>query len=316
MTQTNLPELTVGWIGTGHMGAALASKIGQAGMDLTVWNRTRSKAEPLVAVGAKVAEAPVDLADRDVVFTMVSTSADLEQVVIDQLLSDPDRVPRIIVDCSTVSTESSAKVRAAVAERGAAFLASPVSGNGKVVAAGMLSLVCSGPREAYDELGDVLRLLGRHVTWVGDAEHARLVKICHNIFLGVVAQNLAEITVLAEKGGVSRAALLDFINNSVMGSVFSRYKSPAFVNLDFTPTFTPVLLRKDLDLGLRAADQLGVPMPVTAAAREPVQAAIAQGRTTEDFAVLLELQARASGLELVSEDTEVDDGLSPTTWEH
>jgi 6-phosphogluconate dehydrogenase len=203
-----------------------------------------------------------------------------------------------------VSTEASARVRAAAAARGTAFLASPVSGNGKVVSAGMLSLVCSGPREAYDELAPVLDLLGRHVTYVGDGEHARLVKICHNIFLGVVAQNLAEITVLAEKGGVSRAALLDFINNSVMGSVFSRYKSPAYVNLDFTPTFTPVLLRKDLDLGLRAADELGVPMPVTAAARETVQAAVAQGRTTEDFAVLLELQARNSGLELVAEDVE------------
>jgi 3-hydroxyisobutyrate dehydrogenase len=100
-----------------------------------------------------------------------------------------------------------------------------------------------------------------------------------------------------------------------MGSVFSRYKSPAFVNLDFTPTFTPVLLRKDFDLGARAADELGVPMPVASAAREPVQAAIAQGRTTEDFAVLLELQARNSGLELVSEDVEVDDGLSAPAGE-
>jgi 3-hydroxyisobutyrate dehydrogenase-like beta-hydroxyacid dehydrogenase len=310
MTQTNLPELTVGWLGTGHMGAALAGRIGRAGMDLTVWNRTRSKAEPLVASGAKVADTPAELADRDVVFIMVSTSADLEQVV-GQLLSDPAQAPRIIVDCSTVSTESSAKVRATAAERGSAFLASPVSGNGKVVAAGMLSLVCSGPREAFDELSPVLNLLGRHVTYVGDGEHARLVKICHNILLGVVSQSLAEITVLAEKGGVPRAALLDFINNSVMGSVFSRYKTPAFVNLDFAPTFTPVLLRKDFDLGARAADELGVPMPVASAAREPVQAAIAQGRTTEDFAVLLELQARASGLELVSEDVEIDDGLTP-----
>jgi 3-hydroxyisobutyrate dehydrogenase-like beta-hydroxyacid dehydrogenase len=284
-------------------------------MDLTVWNRTRSKAEPLMKVGAKVADHPSELADRDVVFTMVSTSADLEQVI-GQLLSDPERSPRMIVDCSTVSTEASARVRAVAAERGAAFLASPVSGNGKVVAAGMLSLVCSGPQEAFDEVAPILELLGRHVTYVGDGEKARLVKICHNILLGVVAQNLAEITVLAEKGGVSRAALLDFINNSVMGSVFSKYKSPAYVNLDFTPTFTPVLLRKDLDLGLRAADELGVPMPVTSAAREPVQAAIAQGRTTEDFAVLLELQARASGLELVSEDVAVDDGLGAADGGH
>ena len=310
MTRTDLPELTVGWLGTGHMGAALAARIGRAGMDLTVWNRTRSKAEPLVDAGAKVADEPVELADRDVVFTMVSTSADLEQVV-ERLLSDPATAPRVLVDCSTVSTEASARVRALAAERGTAFLASPVSGNGRVVAAGKLSLVCSGPREAYEELEPVLNLLGRHVTYVGDGEKARLVKICHNIMLGVVAQNLAEITVLAEKGGVPRAALLDFLNNSVMGSMFTQYKSPAYVNLDFTPTFTPVLLRKDLDLGLRAADELGVPMPVTSAAREPVQAAIAQGRTTEDFAVLLELQARASGLELVSEDVAVDDGLTP-----
>lgn len=304
------PPLTIGWIGTGHMGAALAARLGRAGMDLTVWNRTRAKAEPLVSVGAKVADEPVELADRDVVFTMVSTSADLEQVVIERLLANPDQAPRIVVDCSTVSTESSAKVRAACEKRGVAFLASPVSGNGKVVQAGMLSLVCSGPREAYDELSPVLNLLGRHITYVGDGEHARLVKICHNILLGVVAQNLAEITVLAEKGGVPRAALLDFINNSVMGSVFTQYKTPAYVHLDFTPTFTPVLLRKDLDLGARAADELGVPMPVASAAREPVQAAIAQGRTGEDFAVLLELQARNSGLELVAEDVEVDDGLS------
>jgi 3-hydroxyisobutyrate dehydrogenase len=309
MTRTDLPALSVGWIGTGRMGAALAARIGRAGMDLTVWNRTRSKAEPLVDAGAKVADELEQLADRDVVFTMVSTSTDLEQVV-QRLLSDPARAPRILVDCSTVSTEASARVRAVCEERGIAFLASPVSGNGKVVAAGKLSLVCSGPQEAYDEVAPVIDLLGRHVTYVGDGEKARLVKICHNIMLGVVAQNLAEITVLAEKGGVPRAALLDFLNNSVMGSMFTRYKSPAFVTLDFTPTFTPVLLRKDLDLGLRLGDELGVPMPVTAASREPVQAAIAQGRTTEDFAVLLELQARASGYEIVPEDVEVDDGLS------
>jgi 3-hydroxyisobutyrate dehydrogenase-like beta-hydroxyacid dehydrogenase len=94
-----------------------------------------------------------------------------------------------------------------------------------------------------------------------------------------------------------------------MGSVFSRYKSPAFVHLDYTPTFTPVLLRKDMDLGARAADELGVPMPVASAARESVQAALAQGHTTEDFAILLQLQAHNSGLALVAEDTPVDDGL-------
>jgi 3-hydroxyisobutyrate dehydrogenase len=302
------PTPTVGWIGTGRMGLALAARLADAGLDVAAWNRTRVKAEPLTAHGARVVDRPADLADRDLVFTMVAGSEDLIQVV-DQLLEETGRTPRFVVDCSTVSADASAAVRERLAGRGAAFLAAPVSGNGKVVTSGKLSLVCSGPAPAYQTVLPVLEKLGRHVTYVGEGELARLVKICHNLMLGVVAQNLAEITVLAEKGGVPRAAFLEFINNSVMGSMFTRYKTPAFVHLDFAPTFTPVLLRKDLDLGLAAGSELGVPMPVTAAAREPVQAAIAQGNEKADFAVLLQLQALASGLELVPEDVEVGDGL-------
>jgi 3-hydroxyisobutyrate dehydrogenase-like beta-hydroxyacid dehydrogenase len=292
------------------MGYPLALRLARAGVDVAVWNRTRAKADPLAEYGVTVVDDPADLADRDVVFTMVSTSADLAQVV-QRLLADPEHAPKVVVDCSTVSSEASAAERRRLTGRGTAFLAVPVSGNGKVVKAGMLSMVCSGPQHSYQEVLPLLQLLGRHVTYVGDGEHARLVKICHNLMLGVVIQNLAEITVLAEKGGVPRAAFLDFINHSVMGSVFTRYKTPAFVNLDFTTTFTPTLLRKDFDLGLAAANDLGVPMPVVAAAREPVQSAIAQGRATEDFSVVLELAAAAAGLTLVSENTTVDDGLTP-----
>jgi 3-hydroxyisobutyrate dehydrogenase-like beta-hydroxyacid dehydrogenase len=303
-----MPDLSIGWIGTGRMGLALAGRLAKADLDVSVWNRTKAKAEPLTADGAIVVDDLGELADKDIVFTMVSASRDLEEVV-DKLLTDPDRAPRIVVDCSTVSSETSATVRVRLAERGCRLVAAPVSGNGKVVKAGKLTLVCSGDADAFAEVSPLLDLLGRHVTYVGDGEHARLVKICHNLLLGVTIQNLAEITVLAEKGGVPRAAFLEFINNSVMGSVFSRYKTPALVNLDFTPTFTPVLLRKDFDLGLAAANELGVPMPVVAAAREPVQAAIAQGRGAEDFAVLLELQAAASALDLTPEEVAVDDGL-------
>jgi len=290
------------------MGFALAQRLSQAGVDVAVWNRTRAKAAPLSAFGVTVLDDPSDLAERDVVFTMVSTSADLEQVL-DRLLANPGRAPRHVVDCSTVSSEASASARQRLADRGVSFLAAPVSGNGKVVRAGMLSLVCSGPAQSYDEVLPLLELLGRHVTYVGEGEHARLVKICHNLMLGVVTQNLAEITVLAEKGGVPRAAFLDFINNSVMGSVFTRYKTPALVNLDFTPTFTPILLRKDFDLGLAAARALDVPMPVAAITAQLVQASVSSGRVNEDFAVLLDLQAASSGLELKSEDLEIDDGL-------
>ena len=182
-------------------------------------------------------------------------------------------VPRIFVDCSSIGVEESAAFRERLSERGAALIAAPVSGNGKCVKAGKLSAVASGPEPAYREVEPYLAAIaGRGVSYVGAGELARICKIAHNVMLGVVIQNLAEITILTQKAGVPRHAFLDFINKSVMGSTFTRYKSPALVNLDWTTTFTPALLRKDLDLGLQNARTLEVAMPVAAAAREALQA--------------------------------------------
>jgi 3-hydroxyisobutyrate dehydrogenase-like beta-hydroxyacid dehydrogenase len=306
--------MAVGWIGTGRMGAAMARRLARGGdVELVVWNRTRSKAEALRAAGdVKVAERIADLAECEVVFTTVAGSADLEQVVTgpEGLLSRADTVPEIIVDASTVSVEASAAVREAAGARGTAFLAAPVSGNAKVVAAGRLGFVVSGPEDAFRRVEPLLKLIAGSVTYVGEGDSARLVKICHNLFLGAVTQSLAEILVLAEKGGVSRAAMLDFLNHSVLGSTFTQYKTPALVKLDYTPTFTPVLLRKDFDLGLDAAHELDVPMPVSALVQQLVQGTIANGRGAEDFAVLLDQQAASAGLMLKPEDAEVVDGLS------
>ena len=188
------------------------------------------------------------------------------------------------------------------------MLAAPVSGNPTVIAAGKLPSPSPARARRSTRSRDLLNLFGRGVTYVGEGEVARLVKIAHNVFLGVVTQSLAEITVLAERGGVSRAAFLEFLNDSVMGSVFSRYKSPALVNLDFTPTFTNILLSKDIELGLEAGRDLGVPMPIAAATGQLVASAIGAGHTTEDFATLLLEQARRSGYEIVAEDTPVTTG--------
>jgi 3-hydroxyisobutyrate dehydrogenase-like beta-hydroxyacid dehydrogenase len=302
----------IGWIGVGRMGFALAERLLDAGHDVAVYNRTRAKADPLGERGAKVVDAPVDLADRDVVFIMVSAPADLAQVTTGEggLLTHPDTAPRIIVDSSTVSTDASAALRAAADERGAHLLAAPVSGNPKVVRAGKLTFAVSGPRESFDEVSGLLKLLGRSVTYVGEDEVARLVKICHNIFLGVVIQSLCEITLLAERGGTSRAAFLEFLNDSVLGSTFSRYKSPALINLDFTPTFTMPLLSKDFDLGLAAAHDLAVPMPLAAAASQLVASAVGAGHRDLDFATLILEQARRSGMTIEPENVPIDDGLS------
>jgi 3-hydroxyisobutyrate dehydrogenase-like beta-hydroxyacid dehydrogenase len=294
------------------MGAALAARLLDAGYDVAVYNRTRSKAEPLAERGATVVESPADLADRDVVFTMVGGSPDFVEVTTGPqgVLSREDAAPRMLIDSTTISSEAAEQVRALAAERGVAMLAAPVSGNPKVVAAGLLTLVASGPREAFDEARPLLEVLGAGVTYVGEGERARLVKICHNLMLGVVAQSLAEIVVLAEKGGVSRADFMAFLNDSVMGSLFTRYKTPAYVNLDFKPTFTPALLLKDFLLGADAAREHEVPMPVAAATQQVVQGMIGNGYEDVDFAALLELQARASGLEIAPEDVEVSDGLT------
>jgi 3-hydroxyisobutyrate dehydrogenase-like beta-hydroxyacid dehydrogenase len=293
------------------MGYSLVGRLLEAERDVAVYNRTRSKAEPLAELGATIVDRPIDLADREVVFTIVGGSDDFKEVVLgaEGLLSDPDSQPEIIVDSTTVSPQASAEVRAQAGERDVALLAAPVSGNPKVVDAGLLTFVVSGPEAAFARVAPLLDVLGQGATYVGEGERARLAKICHNLLLGVVAQSLAEITVLAEKGGISRADLLEFINHSVMGSMFTHYKTPALVKLDYAPTFTPVLLRKDFDLGFELARELDVPMPVAAAARELVQALIGEGRTEEDFAALLDLEARAAGLELVPEDAPVTDGL-------
>jgi 3-hydroxyisobutyrate dehydrogenase-like beta-hydroxyacid dehydrogenase len=305
-------SLKIGWIGAGRMGTQLATRLLEAGYDVAVYNRTAAKAQPLVDKGASVVERISDLADRDLVFSMVSASKDLEDVMLgpDGLLSG-ESTPRIIADVSTVSTETSAKVREAIEARGGQFLATPVSGNPAVIAAGKLTVAVSGPRDVFEEVQPVLAHFGRGVTWVGEGEVARLVKIAHNIMLGVVIQNLAEITVLVEKGGVKRSDFLAFLNDSVMGSVFTGYKTPAFVNLDFTPTFTNVLLQKDFDLGLDAAYKLGVPMPIASATRQIVAQEVGAGNTELDFATLLLTVARGAGLDLQPENIEVSDGLEP-----
>jgi 3-hydroxyisobutyrate dehydrogenase-like beta-hydroxyacid dehydrogenase len=293
------------------MGSAMAKRLIASDNDVSVTNRTRSRAEALGELGARVVDNPIDLADCDVVFVMVSADPQLLEVLSGPqgLLANEDAAPRIVVDCSTVSTGGSATAREACSLRGVDFLAAPVSGNPKVVASGKLTLAVSGPRAAFDEVSVLLSQLGHGVTYVGEGEVARLVKICHNIFLGVVTQAMAEITVLAERGGIERSAFLEFLNDSVMGSTFTRYKTPAFVNLEFTASFTPVLLRKDFDLGMAEAKSLGVPMPVSALSSEIVASAIGAGYVDDDFAVLLLEVARGAGLVLTSENKVVDDGL-------
>ena len=304
---------TVGWIGLGRMGEAMVKRLTAAGHPVAVWNRTRAKAEPLAKHGARVVATRLELAGCDVVFTMVSTTDALKEVLFATggLVTGAQR-PRLVIDSSSISEDGSAQIRAELERLGVAYLCAPVSGNAKVAKAGKLLVVCSGPRAAYDDAEHLLRPLGRRVTWVGEGELARVWKIAHNTMFGVIIQSLCEITVLAEKAGIPRNVFLDSINDSVLGSMYTRYKTPMLVNLGFDKvTFTPKLLLKDMDLGLGAARRFGVPMPAAAATRESVASVVGRGYDDIDFAVLLVEIARNAGLELRPEGVVVSDGLDP-----
>ncbi len=305
-------KLKLGWIGLGRMGEAMAKRLLQSECDVSVWNRTKAKAEPLLAYGAKLVDGKADLAACDIVFTMVSTTDDLKEVLFGKggLLSGAAK-PKMIVDSTSISLDGSAEIRIELEKRGIAYLCAPVSGNAKVVKAGKLLVVASGPKPAYETAKPYLAMFGRSEIWVGEGELARVWKIAHNTMFGVIIQSLCEVTVLSEKAGIPRHVFLEAINNSVLGSMYTRYKTPMLVNLGFDKiTFTPKLLLKDMDLGMSTAKAHGVPMPAAAATRESIAGLIGRGYDDIDFGVLLAETAKSAGLELKSENVDVADGLA------
>ena len=301
----------IGWIGLGRMGEAMVKRLLKAGHGASVWNRTASKAAPLAEYGATVAASKLELASCEIVFTMVSTTDDLKQVLFGEggLVTGSTK-PKVVVDSSSISQEGSAQVRAQLEALGVGYLCTPVSGNAKVAKAGKLLMVSSGPKALYEQAEPYLQAMARKVMWVGEGELARIWKIAHNTMFGVVIQNLCEITVLAEKAGIPRHVFLESINDSVLGSMYTRYKTPVLSNLTFEQvTFTPKLLLKDMDLGMAAAKTYGVAMPAAAATRESVARMVGRGHDDIDFAVLLLETARDAGLELKPENVKISDGL-------
>jgi 3-hydroxyisobutyrate dehydrogenase len=315
--------MKTGWIGVGRMGAPMAARLLKGGYPVSIWNRTRTKAETGELKGAVVVDTRAELADVDVLFTMLSTGTDVIDVCFgaDGMFRDGlTKMPKMLVDCSTIGMDESAAIRSRLDKIGVKFLAAPVSGNPKCVRAGKFSCVVSGPKAAYQQVKPLLLSIApRGAAYAGLNEEARMCKIAVNLMLAVVNENLVEVTLLAQKAGVPRHAFLEFLNGSVIGSTFTRYKTPALVNLDFTTTFPPTGMRKDMDLGLALARQYEVPMPVTAATREVLQSHIgvnrlkpdADAEVGRDFAAMFETMALLSGVQIESENIEVSDGLEP-----
>jgi 3-hydroxyisobutyrate dehydrogenase len=266
----------VGWVGIGKMGEAMVERLLEAGITISIWNRTPEKCTDLVSKGATLVGNPSEAATAEVVFSMV-----LDDKALEDLYSREDGIlegsAKVWVDCSSISPAAASKAAAAAQTRGVKFVNAPVSGNPSVVRAGRLIFAASGDSAAIETARPYLDAIGRAVHNVGEANQASVVKISTNALLGVLMETLSEVTVLAEAAGVKRAALLQFINDSAVGSPFSSYKTPALVALDTKPTFTNEASVKDLKLALSLGSENGVSLPLVDAARERYEKLVQSG---------------------------------------
>jgi 3-hydroxyisobutyrate dehydrogenase-like beta-hydroxyacid dehydrogenase len=285
VTVSQDPRPAVGLIGLGNMGSAFAERLLDGGYHLTVFNRSRARAEPLAGRGATVAESAEALAAAvDVVLTSLSDDDALESVA--ATVARAARPGTVLADASTVSPDASARVAALAERAGVAYLRAPVSGNPGVVRAGNAAFIVSGPPAALEPALPVLRAIGPVVHVVGDAEQARVVKLAINLVIAGLAQLMAEALVLGEASGVSRASLLETMGDSAAGAPFVRYKTEPLLRDDYTATFTTSLMEKDLDLVLDAADAVDARLPLAAELKALVRSAIDAGYGDDDFMAL------------------------------
>ena len=275
----------MGLIGLGNMGSAFAERLLDAGYRLVVHNRSREKAEPLAVRGAAVAETAADLAaEVDIVLTSLADDDAFESVA-DSVI-DAARPGTVLVDLSTVSPGASARVAALADRASVPYLRAPVSGNPSVVRAGNLAFIVSGPGGAFERAEPVLRAIGPTIHRVGDAEQARVVKLAINLIVAGLAQLMSEALVLGEASGVSRAALLETMGNSAVGAPLVKYKTEPLLHDDYSATFTTVLMEKDVDLVLEAAEAAGVRLPLAGELKTLLRSAIEAGYGDDDFIAL------------------------------
>jgi 3-hydroxyisobutyrate dehydrogenase-like beta-hydroxyacid dehydrogenase len=293
------PRLTVGLIGLGNMGTAIAERLLDAGFPLVVNNRTPEKAEVLEARGAVVATTPEDLVGQvDVVLTSLPDDEAFEAVA--ERVVSAARPGTVLVDMSTVSPAVSARVASLAEAASVDYLRAPVSGNPTVVRAGTLSFIVSGPRKTFERVEPVVRAIGPTVHHVGDGEQARIVKLAINSMIAALAQAMSEALVLAEAAGVSRAALLEVMGSSAAGAPFVKYKTEPLLRDDFSATFTTALMEKDIDLVLDAADEAGVVLPLARQMKALLRATIEAGYADDDFmALYLHLRSASATEEAV-----------------
>lgn len=287
----------IGWIGLGNMGNPMSKNLLKAGHEVTVWNRTKSKADEVLAEGAKWADTPKEIAETcDFIFTMVADGPTLQSVTLSENgVAAGLSANKIVIDMSTVSPEESAKVNDAIEAKECKFIRGPVTGSTVLAQNATLGILASGDKTAYDKVLPLFEAMGKNQFYVGRSEEARVLKLALNVMIGVTSQMVAEAVVLAEKAGLDVAQVCEVMAGSAVGSPLVNYKKALVSSGDYKAAFSVNLMMKDFDLAFAAAKQYDVAMPVTAITRQSLQAAAATGRGDKDFFVLTQVLEELCG---------------------
>ena len=288
----------LGFVGLGVMGSQVVNHLLSKGHTVTGYNRTRSKAEWLIARGMKWADSPKAVAqDADVTFAMVTNSAAITAITDgrDGLLAGLCK-GKIFVDMSTVSPTVSRALAAEVRKKGADMVDSPISGSVVTLQEGKVSIMVGGRKETFDRIRPILQDIGPKVTHVGDNGLALVMKIAVNLSLAVQMLAFSEGVLLGEKSGIPRETIVDVMTHSVIASPMIQYRGPFVLGQPEAAWFDVYMMQKDMLLALELGRELHVPMPTTAISNEILTAARAMGMEKQDFAVMFDVLAKMSGV--------------------
>ncbi len=288
----------LGFIGLGVMGGNMVERLLSKGHSVVGYNRTRSKAQPLIDKGMKWARSPQEAATAaDIVLAMVTNSAALDEIANgpDGLLSGMS-AGKVFVDMSTVSPDVSRALAAKIREKGADMVDAPVSGSVITLQQGKLSLMVGGRKETFDRVKPVLEDIGPKVTYVGPNGLAVAMKIATNLSLAVQMLAFSEGVLLAEKSGISRQTAVEVLTHSVIASPMVQYRGPFVLDMPQEAWFNVNMMQKDMLLALEMGRHLNVPLPTTAVTNEFLTAARGLGYVERDFAVIFNVLAEMSGI--------------------
>jgi 3-hydroxyisobutyrate dehydrogenase-like beta-hydroxyacid dehydrogenase len=294
------PLAELGFVGLGVMGSRIVERLLEAGHRVTGWNRTRARAEWLIARGLRWADSPREVARAaDVTFTMVTDTAALRQVTGGEngLLAGLGE-GKVYVDMSTVSPAASRELADRVREKGARMLDAPVSGSVATLEEGRLSVMVGGDPETFERVLPVLRDIGPTVTHVGPNGQGALMKIATNLGLAVQMLAFSEAVLLAEKGGISRETAVHVLTNSAVASPMIKYRGPFVLRQPDEAWFDVGMMQKDMRLALETGIELDVPLPTTATTNEFLTAARGMGLARHDFAIVFDVLAAMAGVEV------------------